>query len=296
MVAVTPLHVQENVKIARSFPRKPLCRKQKAPKVAFSMNRIVPGENIKRACSMKLICQFRRAKWWRSDGDCGTDGRDIRYALSGMSAGLRFASAQSPEASRLECVSAVAGSRVRTAAVIKGGLPWTPGAADPPPVVTPDGWHFFTPQEAATVEALRRSSHPARSANAGRQGLRLCGVHRSAACRSLRQQRSLLHDGPVPGGHQAARSAIAAHHRAAISQGAGRVRCRLPRTNSAARSFAASIRRAEGRGDHGAGGRLVQARRLRRQNASSPKSSRTRKTAFSPIRSTAATRIWQRGR
>jgi gluconate 2-dehydrogenase gamma chain len=40
------------------------------------------------------------------------------------------------------------------ATVIKGGMPWTPGSADPPPIVTADGWHFFTPQEAATVEAF----------------------------------------------------------------------------------------------------------------------------------------------
>jgi gluconate 2-dehydrogenase gamma chain len=39
-------------------------------------------------------------------------------------------------------------------AVIKGALPWTPGSADPPSIVTPDGWHFFSPQEAATVEAF----------------------------------------------------------------------------------------------------------------------------------------------
>lgn len=40
------------------------------------------------------------------------------------------------------------------AAVVKGGLPWFPGAADPPTAVTPDGWHYFTAQEAATVEAF----------------------------------------------------------------------------------------------------------------------------------------------
>jgi gluconate 2-dehydrogenase gamma chain len=40
------------------------------------------------------------------------------------------------------------------AALINGGLPWKPGAADPPPVVTPGPWHFFTAQEAATVEAF----------------------------------------------------------------------------------------------------------------------------------------------
>ncbi|MGA9008508.1 MAG: gluconate 2-dehydrogenase subunit 3 family protein [Xanthobacteraceae bacterium] len=45
-------------------------------------------------------------------------------------------------------------SRATRAAIIKGGLPWTPGAADPPAAVVPDGWKYFTPQEAATVEAF----------------------------------------------------------------------------------------------------------------------------------------------
>jgi gluconate 2-dehydrogenase gamma chain len=40
------------------------------------------------------------------------------------------------------------------ASVVKGGLPWRPGAADPPDIVTPGGWKFFTAQEAATVEAF----------------------------------------------------------------------------------------------------------------------------------------------
>ena len=40
------------------------------------------------------------------------------------------------------------------AAIIRGGLPWKPGAADPPALVTPTGWHFFTLQEAAIVEAF----------------------------------------------------------------------------------------------------------------------------------------------
>ena len=46
------------------------------------------------------------------------------------------------------------GSRVARATIIKGGLPWTPGAADPPTAVIPGGWKYFTPQEAATVEAF----------------------------------------------------------------------------------------------------------------------------------------------
>jgi gluconate 2-dehydrogenase gamma chain len=40
------------------------------------------------------------------------------------------------------------------ATVIKGALPWQPGFVDPPQLVTPGGWHFFTSQEAATVEAI----------------------------------------------------------------------------------------------------------------------------------------------
>ena len=46
------------------------------------------------------------------------------------------------------------GSPAARAAIIRGGIPWKPGAADPPALVTPNGWHFFTPQEARTVEAF----------------------------------------------------------------------------------------------------------------------------------------------
>jgi gluconate 2-dehydrogenase gamma chain len=40
------------------------------------------------------------------------------------------------------------------ATVIRGGLPWLPGVADPPTRVRPGPWQFFTADEAATVEAL----------------------------------------------------------------------------------------------------------------------------------------------
>lgn len=39
-------------------------------------------------------------------------------------------------------------------AIVKSGLPWKPGAADPPAPVTGQGWHYFTPQEGALVEAF----------------------------------------------------------------------------------------------------------------------------------------------
>jgi gluconate 2-dehydrogenase gamma chain len=38
--------------------------------------------------------------------------------------------------------------------IVKGGLPWKPGAADPPTPVSAEGWHYFTPQEGALVEAI----------------------------------------------------------------------------------------------------------------------------------------------
>jgi gluconate 2-dehydrogenase gamma chain len=45
-------------------------------------------------------------------------------------------------------------SSVARAAIIRGGIPWKPGAGDPPEQVTPGGWKYFTAPEAATVEAL----------------------------------------------------------------------------------------------------------------------------------------------
>ena len=37
---------------------------------------------------------------------------------------------------------------------ISGRLPWSPFAGEPPKPVNPLGWYFFTPDEAATVEAI----------------------------------------------------------------------------------------------------------------------------------------------
>lgn len=39
-------------------------------------------------------------------------------------------------------------------ASISGHLPWSPFAGDPPRPVNPLGWYFFTPGEAATIEAI----------------------------------------------------------------------------------------------------------------------------------------------
>jgi gluconate 2-dehydrogenase gamma chain len=45
-------------------------------------------------------------------------------------------------------------SATARAAIIRGGLPWKPGSGDPPDAATPNGWLYFTPHEAATVEAF----------------------------------------------------------------------------------------------------------------------------------------------
>ena len=52
-------------------------------------------------------------------------------------------------------------SAAARAAVIRGGIPWKPGAGDPPEPVTPGGWQYFTAQEAATVEAFVERLIPA---------------------------------------------------------------------------------------------------------------------------------------
>jgi gluconate 2-dehydrogenase gamma chain len=51
-------------------------------------------------------------------------------------------------------VALLLSSKVLRAAVVRGGLPWRPGSGDPPTAVIPGGWHYFTPQEAKTVEAF----------------------------------------------------------------------------------------------------------------------------------------------
>ncbi len=51
-------------------------------------------------------------------------------------------------------IALLMGSRLAQATLLKGGMPWTPGFADPPTAVMPGGWHYFTAQEAAAVEAF----------------------------------------------------------------------------------------------------------------------------------------------
>jgi gluconate 2-dehydrogenase gamma chain len=41
-----------------------------------------------------------------------------------------------------------------SAETVAGSLPWRPGAVDPPQKIDTSTWHFFTPEEAAAVEAM----------------------------------------------------------------------------------------------------------------------------------------------
>lgn len=61
--------------------------------------------------------------------------------------------------------------RLARAAVIKGSLPWFPGAADPPIPARPGPWLFFTADEAAAVEALVDRLIPADELSAGGKDL-----------------------------------------------------------------------------------------------------------------------------
>jgi gluconate 2-dehydrogenase gamma chain len=58
-------------------------------------------------------------------------------------------------------------SKTARASIIKGGLPWKPGSADPPTPVMPGNWHYFTAQEGATVEAFVDRLIPADALTAG---------------------------------------------------------------------------------------------------------------------------------
>lgn len=48
----------------------------------------------------------------------------------------------------------VAGTSGAFARAISNQLPWAPATADPPVPIQPGGWHFFSPREGATLEAL----------------------------------------------------------------------------------------------------------------------------------------------
>jgi gluconate 2-dehydrogenase gamma chain len=64
-----------------------------------------------------------------------------------------------PPFNRREVIAASAAalvveSGVARAALIKGGLPFQPGGTNPPEIAPAGPWHFFTPEEGTTAEAI----------------------------------------------------------------------------------------------------------------------------------------------
>ena len=109
------------------------------------------------------------------------------------------------------------------ASIVKGGLPWKPGSADPPTLVTPGGWHYFTPKEAAAVEAMvDRLIPPDPETPGGKDAAAPCSSTASSPARTAELAAFIC--GPVPGRDQAAGSAIAADAGAAIPPRACRAR------------------------------------------------------------------------
>ncbi len=55
-------------------------------------------------------------------------------------------------------VALLVAPQIARAAIVKGGLPWTPGAGDPPTIVRPGPWLYFTAdgRRAARIAPVRR--------------------------------------------------------------------------------------------------------------------------------------------
>ena len=115
------------------------------------------------------------------------------------------------------------------ALTLRDGLPWQPGAADPPATVTPGGWHYFNPQEAATVEAFVDRLIPP---DAETPGGKDCGcavfIDRQLAGPYGRAE-GLYMSGPFRSGTKQQGSQSARNASAALPQGARGARCRLQR-------------------------------------------------------------------
>ena len=82
----------------------------------------------------------------------------------------------SPTRRQLLTTTAVAlliAPHVARAAIVKGGMPWIPTAVDPPKIVRPGPWLFFTADEATAIEALVDRLIPADDLTAGGRDLGL---------------------------------------------------------------------------------------------------------------------------
>jgi gluconate 2-dehydrogenase gamma chain len=106
-------------------------------------------------------------------------------------------------------------------AVIEGGMPWTPDRSAPPRPVKPNGWRYFTDDEAAAVEALVDRLIPADAETPGGKDCgcavfidrQLAGPYGSAEALYMKGP---FRDGTPQQGQQSA-APPAAHYRKALA-------------------------------------------------------------------------------
>jgi len=191
-------------------------------------------------------------------------------------------------------IALLLGHRAGYATVIKGGLPWIPGSGDPPAIVTPEGWLFLRPQEAATVEAFVDRLIPPDPETPGGKDLG-CAVFidRQLAGPYGRSESDYM-QGPFQDGtqQQGPQSPITP---------AQRYRAALPALDAACRDkFGGKtfVELSDDQKDEVIKGLEDGSLKLAAPTArnSSSSSSRTRRTARLPTRSTAETGTWRPGR
>ena len=189
-----------------------------------------------RLCSGSVLRMIRSA----FAGDTPAPARILKFAVeldgelvrsragAGALGSVRCASAQSPTTSCVQCHRTAYGLAPCTSDIAERR-----NALDPRFCRSANGGDagrlaLFHRARSGSGRGLCRPAHSARPADAGRQGKRLRRIHRSSARRALRPQRSLLYDGAIPDGNEAAGPAVVGNDCSAISQGACRTRRRLP--------------------------------------------------------------------
>ena len=196
-------------------------------------------------------------------------------------------------ATALGLVLSMTSARART---ISGGMPWRPFAGDPPEAVKPGPWVFFTPEEGAAVEALVDRLIPPDPETPGGKDCgcavfidrQLAGAYGSA--------RGPLHEPAVPAGDAGAGSAVALTPAQLYRRMLAALDAVLSRYLRRQDVRAASRRAKRTGSSPGMENGSLQLAGTRAPRRSSRYCCRTRATASSPTRSTAATATWRRGR